>query len=66
MRKGLSGLGQLKLVGGYHRQVKRVVVVTDSELFKAIPRMAKHFVSAQVRRFSSDQKAETLAWLEAQ
>jgi hypothetical protein len=46
--------------------VKRVVVVTDSELFKAIPRMAKHFVSAQVRRFSSDQKAETLAWLEAQ
>jgi hypothetical protein len=39
--------------------------VTDSEFLRIMPHIAKHFVSAQVRQFSSDEKTEALAWLEA-
>jgi len=58
-------VSHLKFVRDHHRQVKRIAAVTDSEFLKIMPHIAKHFVSAQIRQFPSDEKAEALAWLEA-
>jgi SpoIIAA-like len=58
-------VSHLKFVRDHHRQVARVAAVTDSEFLRIMPHIAKHFVSAQVRQFSSDEKTEALAWLEA-
>lgn len=59
-------MSHLKFIRNHHRQVARVAVVTDSELLKIMPHIAKHFVSAQVRQFPSDERTEALAWLEAE
>ena len=58
-------VSHLKFVRDHHRQVSRVAAVTDSEFLKIMPHIAKHFVSAQIRQFPSDEKTEGLAWLEA-
>jgi stage II sporulation SpoAA-like protein len=58
-------VSHLKFVRDHHRQVARVAAVTDSEFLRILPHIAKNFVSAQVRQFSSDEKTEALAWLEA-
>jgi hypothetical protein len=46
-------VSHLKFVRNHHRQVARVAIVTDSELLKIMPHIAKHLVSAQVQQFSS-------------
>jgi hypothetical protein len=58
-------VSHLKFVRDHHRRVERVAAVTNSEFLKIMPHIARHFVSAQIRQFPSDQKAEALAWLEA-
>jgi hypothetical protein len=52
-------------VRDHHQKVARVAAVTDSELLKIMPHIAKHLVSAEIRQFPADQRAEALAWLEA-
>lgn len=58
-------LSHLSFVKDHHRKIDRIAAVTDSEFLKIMPHVAKHFVSAQVRQFSSDERAQALAWLEA-
>jgi hypothetical protein len=53
----------LRFVRQHHRNIKRVALVTDSSLLTIMPRIASHFVSAQVRTFGSAQRGEALAWL---
>ena len=55
----------LKFVADHHRKVKRVAVVTNSDFLKTIPRIADHFVLAEVKHFAFDEKAKALAWIEA-
>ena len=58
-------LSHLNFVRDHHRKIKRVAAVTDSELLNVMTHLARHFVSAEVRQFPSDQKLEALTWLEA-
>ena len=64
---GWDGIGALishvKFVMGHHSKVARVAVVSDSELLKLAPHVAKHFVAAEVRQFPSGDKAHALGWL---
>jgi hypothetical protein len=52
-------------VRDHHRKIIRIAAVTDSDLLSIMTRISKHFLSAQVRQFPSEQKTEALAWLEA-
>jgi tRNA U38,U39,U40 pseudouridine synthase TruA len=58
-------LSHLRFVRDHHRQIERIAVVTDSALLAAAPKIASHFVSAQVRTFASDSRSAALAWLES-
>jgi stage II sporulation SpoAA-like protein len=58
-------LSHLRFVRDHHRQIRRVAVVTDSPLLGAAPKIASHFVSAQLRTFDVTSRAAALAWLEA-
>jgi len=58
-------LSHLNFVRDHHRNIKRVAAVTDSQLLNVMTHLARHFVSAEVRQFPSDQKLEALTWLEA-
>ena len=58
-------VSHIKFVKDHHRKIERIAAVADSEFLKIMPHIAKHFVSADVRQFASDKRAEALAWLEA-
>jgi hypothetical protein len=58
-------VSHLRFVRDHHRKIVRIAAVTESELLGIMAHISKHFVSAQVRQFPSDQRTEALAWLEA-
>ena len=60
---GLSA--HLKFVREHHRKIERIAFVTDSPLGTVAPTLAKHFVSAQIRRFAYSEFEEALLWLKS-
>lgn len=55
----------VRFVKDHHRHIKRIAVVSDSEILTIMPAVAKHFVTAEIRHFPSDQKDGAFAWLES-
>src|SRR5688572_4108890 len=41
----------IQFIKSHHRKVRRIAAVSDGELFKIVPAIAKHFVAAEVRQF---------------
>jgi hypothetical protein len=60
-----SFLTHLRFVRDHHRRVRRIAVVTDSSLLSVAPRIAGHFVSAEVKTFPAGQRDAALAWIES-
>jgi hypothetical protein len=58
-------LSHLRFVRDHHRQIRRIAIVSDSALLAAAPKIASHFVSAQLRTFDAASRAAALAWLKA-
>jgi len=57
-------LSHLRFVRDHHRRVRRIAVVSDSTLLNVAPKIASHFVSAEVRTFDAGDRAAALAWIE--
>ena len=57
-------LSHLRFVRDHHRQIRHIAVVSDSALLAAAPKIASHFVSAQLRTFEASGRAAALAWVE--
>ena len=55
----------LKFVADHHQQIERIAAVTDSGFLKIVPRIASHFVRAQIKHFEFKEEDRALAWLEA-
>lgn len=63
--KDLAGLrSHLRFVKDHHREVPRIAVVSDSRFLNALPKLARHFVKAEFRRFDAGETAEAMNWLE--
>jgi hypothetical protein len=60
---GLSA--HLRFVREHHKRIERIALVTDSPLGTVAPALAKHFVSAQIRRFAYSEFEEALMWLKS-
>ena len=58
-------VSHLRFVKDHRCKITRIAVVTDSELLKIMPHIAKHFVAADIRQFTYEKKAQALSWLEA-
>ena len=58
-------VSHLKFVADHHRKIERIAAVTDSGFLKIVPRVASHFVQAQIKHFEFKEKDRALAWLEA-
>lgn len=64
--ENFAGLvSHLRFVRDHHRQVRRMAVVSDSALLAVAPKIASHFVSAEVRTFAASDRAAALAWIES-
>lgn len=58
-------LSHLRFVRDHHRRIRRIAVVSDSALLAVGPRIANHFVNAEVRSFGAADRAAALAWIES-
>jgi SpoIIAA-like len=57
-------VSHLKFVANHHRKIERIAAVSDSGFLKIMPRIADHFVQAEIKHFDVAQKDQALAWLE--
>ena len=57
-------VSHLRFVRDHHRLIRRIAVVSDSKLLAFAPKLANHFVSAEVRAFDGAERAAALAWIE--
>jgi hypothetical protein len=56
-------VAHLKFVKGHHQKIEKVAVVSDSSFLSVGPKIASHFVKADLRHFSESEREAALAWL---
>jgi hypothetical protein len=57
-------LSHVRFVRDHHRRIRRIAVVSDSKLLNVAPKIASHFVAAQVQTFGTADRAAAMAWIE--
>ena len=58
-------VSHFRFVRDHHAKIKKVAAVSDSEFLSIIPRIAAHFVSAEIKHFAYADKAAAMDWLNA-
>lgn len=58
-------LSHLRFIRDHHRRIGRIAVVSDRPLLSLAPKIAGHFVNAELRAFGESDHAAALAWLGA-
>jgi hypothetical protein len=53
----------IRFVRNYHEKIERVAAVTDNGFLAILPKVADHFVAAEVRHFDYQDRDEALSWL---
>jgi len=56
-------LSHIRFISNHHRAIRRVAFVTDSAVLTLLPRLASHFVAAEVRHFRRVERQPALEWL---
>ena len=56
-------VAHLRFVKDHHRSIERIAAVSDSNFLAIAPKIASHFVQADVRHFPHSQREQALAWL---
>jgi hypothetical protein len=56
-------LSHLRFVKEHHQKIRKVAAVTDSGFLTILPKVAGHFLKAEVKHFPYHDKAAALAWL---
>lgn len=57
-----SLLRHLRFVRDHHQKVNRVALAADSKLADLAPRLAEHFIQAEVKGFGYDELEAAIAW----
>lgn len=56
-------VSHLKFVRDHHRRIRRIAVVSDSTFLSVAPKIAAHFVSAELKTFAADAAAAAQDWI---
>ena len=56
-------LSHMRFVRDHHKKIERVALVSDSRIAEFAPKLANHFVAADVRHFPYDDREAALAWV---
>jgi hypothetical protein len=56
-------LSHLTFIRDHHRDIDRVAAVTDSAFLSIAPRVASHFIQAEVRHFNFGDRESAIEWL---
>ncbi len=52
----------MSFVGNHHRKVERVALCSDAKVAQLAPKLAEHFVKAELKSFPYDDKDAAVAW----
>jgi len=55
----------IKFVADHQRKIERIAAVTDSEILKIAPKIARHSAHPEFKVFGSGEKDRALQWLVA-
>ncbi len=58
-----GAISHFRFVRDHHRKIARVAFVSDADMLALLPKLASHFVSAEVKHFRGDAEADALAWI---
>jgi SpoIIAA-like len=56
-------VSHLTFVRDHHRRIEKIAAVSDSGFLSIAPRIASHFVEAELRHFPYHEKEAALDWL---
>jgi hypothetical protein len=56
-------LSHVKFIRNHHQKINKVAAVTDSGFLSILPKVASHFIAAEIRHFPFDDKEQALNWL---
>jgi hypothetical protein len=56
-------VSHLTFIRDHHRDIGRIAAVTDSAFLSIAPRVASHFVKAEVRHFDFSDRESAIEWL---
>lgn len=56
-------VAHIRFVRDHHKHIEKVAVVTDSVLGDVAERLASHFVSAEIKRFSGGELEAARQWM---
>ena len=56
-------ISHMRFIRDHHRHIRKVAAVSDSAFLTIAPRIATHFVNAEVRHFERADRETALAWL---
>ena len=57
-------LSHFRFVRDHHQRIQRVAMVSDSAVLTIAPKVAKHFVSAEIRHFPAAEYEQACEWLQ--
>ena len=52
-----------RVVKSHHQHIEKVALVTDAKVAEFFPRIASHFVKAQVKHFGYDDYDDAVEWI---
>lgn len=58
-------VAHFRFVRDHHQKVRRIAILTDSTLLTLAPKLAAHFVQAEIREFPPAQRDAALQWLKS-
>ena len=56
-------VSHLRFVRDHHRHIGKVAAVSDSAFLSIAPKIANHFVNAEVRHFDFNEREAAITWL---
>ncbi len=57
-----SFVRHLRFISEHEERIDRVALVADTKLVRFVPRIAEHFVKAEVKSFEEDEVEQAIAW----
>jgi len=56
-------LSHFRFVREHHRKIAKVAVVSDGAILSVAPKVADHFVSAEIRHYPGGERDAAMSWL---
>src|SRR5258705_13160122 len=58
-------IAHLKFIRQHHRKIEKIAILTDGGVAAVMPRIARHFVRAEIRPFAIAEQSAAWSWLAA-